>query len=176
MPGDELIPDASGTLTHAITIGDSRGAVWPWLVQMGAGSRAGWYSYDFLDNGRRRSAARIVPEWQHPALGSVFPALPGITEGFVLLAMEPERYLILGWPNRDGSPQVTWAFVLEAQEADSTRLVVRVRAGQSYRFHGLPVWLSEPAIRLVHFVMQRKQLLGIANRVESSRGALADAA
>ena len=34
----------------------ARHEVWPWLVQMGAGSRAGWYSYDFLDNGRRPSA------------------------------------------------------------------------------------------------------------------------
>ena len=26
------------------------------------GSRAGWYTYDFLDNGRQRSASRVVPE------------------------------------------------------------------------------------------------------------------
>ena len=44
LPGDELVPDAIGTLTHAITIAGSAGAVWSWLVQMGAGSRAGWYS------------------------------------------------------------------------------------------------------------------------------------
>ena len=31
---------------------------------MGAGSRAGWYSYDLLDNGRRPSATRLVPELQ----------------------------------------------------------------------------------------------------------------
>jgi hypothetical protein len=59
--------------------------------------------------------------------------------------------------------------VLEPRAGETTRLVVRVRAGQAYRFHGLPVWLSSTAIRLVHFVMQRKQLLRIAQRVEESR-------
>jgi hypothetical protein len=55
-------------------------------------------------------------------------------------------------------------------------LIVRVRGGQGYRFHGLPIWLSKPAIRLVHFVMQRKQLLGVARRVETCTAALRDAA
>jgi hypothetical protein len=176
LAGDELVRDAIGTFTHAITVPGSPGAVWPWLVQMGAGSRAGWYSYDFVDNGRRASATRIVPELQHITIGTVFPALPGVTEGFVVLALEPQRSLILGWPSPDGSPMVTWAFFLEQRAANTTRLIVRVRGGQGYRFHGLPIWLSKPAIRLVHFVMQRKQLLGVARRVETCTAALRDAA
>lgn len=171
LPGDELIPAAISTLTHAITIDGAPHAVWPWLAQMGAGSRSGWYSYDFLDNGRQPSATRIVLELQHLAAGTVFPALPGVTEGFILLAFEPQRSLILGWPSADGSPTVTWAFVLEPGRGDRTRLIVRVRGGQDYRFFGLPVWLSKPAIRLVHFVMERKQLLGIARRVEDAGSA-----
>jgi hypothetical protein len=43
-------------------------AVWPWLAQMGAGSRAGWYSYDVLDNRRRSSATRIIPALPAPLL------------------------------------------------------------------------------------------------------------
>jgi hypothetical protein len=175
LAGDELVPDAIGTLTHAIMISGSPGAVWPWLVQMGAG-RAGWYSYDFVDNGRQASATRIVPELQPIRVGTVFPALPGVTEGFVVLAFELQRSLILGWPNPDGSPLVTWAFVLEELSGNTTRLIVRVRGGQGYRFHGLPERLSIPAVRLVHFVMQRKQLLGIARRVEASKATLRDAA
>ena len=64
LPGDELIPEAVASLAHAITIRCDRGDVWPWLAQMGAGSRAGWYSYDFIDNGRRPSAVRVIPELQ----------------------------------------------------------------------------------------------------------------
>jgi len=93
LPGDELISQAIDTLTHAVTIRRAPHDVWPWLVQMGAGSRAGWYSYDRLDNGRQPSAMRIVPELQHPVIGSIFPALPGVTDGFTLLAIDPERML-----------------------------------------------------------------------------------
>jgi len=169
LSGDELIRNAAGVLTHAITIGAPAAAIWPWLVQMGAGSRGGWYSYDFLDNGRRPSAARIIPELQHVPTGTLFPAIPGATEGFFVLAVEPQRSLVLGFPGPEGNPSVTWAFVLDSHGA-TTRLIVRVRAGHSYRFHRLPAWLSEPSIRLVHFVMQRKQLLEIAWRAESSSG------
>ena len=176
LPGDECVPAAVGTLTHAITIDGPPAAVWPWLVQMGAGSRAGWYSYDFLDNGRRPSATRLVPDLQHITVGTVCPALPGVAEGFIVLAFEPQRSLVLGWPNPDGSPMVTWAFVLEPRPGRRTRLIARGRAGPRYRFLGLPVWLSKPVIGLVHFVMQRKQLLEIARRVESSSAALPDAA
>jgi hypothetical protein len=141
--------------------------VWPWLAQMGAGSRAGWYSYDFLDNGRQPSARRIVPELQSLTAGMVFPAVPGATDGFTLLAFEPERFLVLGWLSPDRSPLVTWAFVLQ-ELAGSTRLIVRARGGPAYAFHGLPPWISQRLIRVVHFVMQQKQLIGIADRAERS--------
>jgi hypothetical protein len=166
LPGDERIPQAIDTLTHGVTIRHASRDVWPWLVQMGAGSRAGWYSYDWLDNGRQPSAARIVPEWQQPAIGSIFPALPGATDGFTLLAIEPERVLILGWLARDGTPEVTWTFVLDEVTPGVTRLLVRARGGPGYRFHGLPLLLTRLVVRLVHYFMQRKQLLGLANRAE----------
>jgi hypothetical protein len=168
MPGDERIPQAIDTLTHGITIRRAPRDVWPWLAQMGAGSRGGWYSYDWLDNGRQPSAARIMPELQHPAVGTIFPALPGMTEGFTLLAIEDEKMLTLGWLTSKGTLDVTWTFVLDEVASSVTRLLVRVRGGAGYRFHGLPLPLTKLAIRLVHFVMQRKQLLGIKRRVEST--------
>jgi hypothetical protein len=137
LPGDDRIPQAIDTLTHGVTIRRVPRDVWPWLVQMGAGSRAGWYSYDRLDNGRQPSAMRIVPELQHPAIGSIFPALPGVTDGFTLLAIEPERMLMLGWLAPDGTAEVTWTFVLDEVSPSVTRLLVRARGGPGYRFHGL---------------------------------------
>lgn len=167
LPGDERIPQAIDTLTHAVTIDCPPRSVWPWLVQMGAGDRAGWYSYDWLDNGRTPSADHVIPELQHPAIGTTFPALPGMTEGFKLDAIEPARRLTLIFPAKDGSPDVSWTFVLNEIAGGRTRLLVRVRGGQGYRFHGLPLWLTKIVIRVVHFVMQRKQLLGIVDRAES---------
>jgi hypothetical protein len=168
MPGDERIPEVLDTLTHGITIRRPAGEVWPWLVQMGAGERAGWYSYDWLDNGRQPSATRIVPELQHPSIGAVFPALPGVKDGFTLLAAEPGRVLTLGWLSPNGTPEVTWTFVLKDARPSETRLVVRARGGPGYRVHGLPRPLTRAAVRAVHFVMERKQLLGIKERAESA--------
>jgi len=167
LPGDGLIPHAIDTLTHGITIRRPPRDVWPWLAQMGAGTRAGWYSYDWLDNGGQPSVTRIIPELQHPAIGTIFPALPHVTEGFTVLAIEPERMLVLGWPAPDGTADVTWTFVLDCASPGVTRLLVRVRGGAGYRFHRLPLPLTRLAIRIVHLVMQRKQLLGIAKRAEA---------
>jgi hypothetical protein len=167
LPGDDIISKPVGSLTHAVTITRPPHDVWPWLAQMGAGSRAGWYSYDFLDNARQPSARRIVSELQSLTAGMVFPAVPGATDGFTLLAFEPERFLVLGWLSPDRSPLVTWAFVLQ-ELAGGTRLIVRARGGPAYAFHGLPPWISQRVIRVVHFVMQRKQLIGIADRAERS--------
>jgi hypothetical protein len=109
-----------------------------------------------------------VPELQDITVGTVFPALPGVTSGFTVLAFETCRSLVLGWPDRHGKPLVTWAFVLVERGRHATRLIVRARGAQAYRFYGLPSWLSKLAIRGVHFAMERKQLLGIAHRVESA--------
>jgi hypothetical protein len=165
LPGDDLITDAIGSLTHAVTIRRPRQEVWPWLVQMGAG-RGGWYSYDLLDNGRRPSASAIHPELQRIEVGTLMPGLPRARDGFRVLAIDPERSLILGWANSAGGQMVTWTFFLDACGPDSTRLIVRARGARGYRLFGLPEWISTSAARLVHFLMERKQLLGIAARAE----------
>jgi hypothetical protein len=58
-------------------------SVWPWLVQMGSG-RAGWYSYDWIDNDGHPSATEIIPEFQRIAPGDVLPSLPGATDSFIV--------------------------------------------------------------------------------------------
>ena len=165
LPGDELIPNAVDTLTHAITVQCSPIELWPWLAQMGA-DRAGWYSYDWIDNGGHRSAGQVMSELQHPPVGTIFPGVPDCKEGFVLLEKETNHWLVLGWPSENGGYAVTWAFLLRAAGENRTRLIVRVRAANSYRFGRLPHSLSRWLARLVHFVMQRKQLVEIVSRAE----------
>lgn len=174
LPGDDLIPSPLGSFTHAITIRGARDEVWPWLAQMGAG-RAGWYSYDAVDNGRQPSADRIVGALQNVEVGTLFPTLPGAIDAFHVLMVEPERFLVLGWkPAPDAAPRVTWAFVLDEQDGGRTRLIVRARGARTYSTFGLPARLGGPLIQAVHFVMERKQLLGIASRVEAGRSGDAD--
>ena len=170
LPGDQLIPEPIGSLTHAITIACPRREVWPWLAQMGAGSRAGWYSYDRIDNGGRRSNERIARDLQSIAVGTVFPALPGATDGFTVVECQPESSLVLGWaPAPNAAPAVTWAFVLEEVDNETHAPDRSARGARGYRFYGVPPWIGGPFIRLGHFVMERKQLLGIAERAELLR-------
>jgi hypothetical protein len=162
LPGDELVPSAKLRWTHAITIRARPAESWPWLVQMGC-RRAGWYSYDGLDNGGVTSADRIVPELQRAEAGDIFPMTPAAEDGFVVRAIEPERALVLG----DASGSATWAFVLEPIDERTTRLITRVRA----RFeHAAPGLLLGLVWRPIHFGMQRRQLLNLKRRVEATGG------
>jgi hypothetical protein len=168
LPSDELIAAPIGSLTHAITIRRPPRDVWPWLVQMGAGG-AGWYSYDFIDNGRQDSSGRIVQQLQEIDVGAILLALPGAVGGFTVLCVEPERALVLGWiPDPQSPPVMTWAFVIEPSAPGHTRLVVRARSGAGYRPPcGLPRFTVSTLVRWGHFLIERKQLLGIAGRVEA---------
>ena len=168
LPGDELIRHAAGSLTHAITVHCGRKELWPWLIQMGA-DRAGWYSYDMLDNGGQAQRRADPAGAAAPGVGAVFPALPGRRDGFVLLESEPAHWLVLGWPAPDGDLVVTWSFMLVEIDENTTRLIVRARASDDYRFHGLPKAMGLLLARMVHFVMERKQLLEIARRAEGGR-------
>lgn len=67
-PDAGIVPGGMRSATMAVTIDAPPSRVWPWLVQMGV-DRAGWYSWDRLDNFGRGSADRIHPEWQGIALG-----------------------------------------------------------------------------------------------------------
>ena len=167
LPGDELIRDPIGSLTNAIDISAPPDRVWPWIVQMGAGTRAGWYSYDALDNGGRPSAKRVIPELQSVDVGTVFPALPGATDAFVVAALRPRHFLVLGAKAPDGSWLVTWSFLLERVDTNRTRLVTRARGASEYRFHGLPTPVTRRAVAVVHGIMQRRQLLNIRRRAET---------
>jgi len=174
LPGDELL-DPPEDSTHAIGIGRPPSEVWPWLVQMGCG-RAGWYSYDLLDNGGRESAWEIRPELQSLAPGDRLPSTPDARAWFEVLEASPGSHLVLGShlatrPMRsllfsDPSPTAhvrsTWTFVLRAT-GSGTRLLVRARSVSR------PHWLWAAwngFFSLAHVVMQRRQLLGLRRRVE----------
>ena len=116
---------------HAITINATPESVWPWLVQMGSG-RAGWYSYDWVDNDGRPSASEIVPSLQHVVSGDIMPALPGEKRSFIIAAVEPAHNLILVVPAESGRLVVTWDFFLEPLALGRTRLLVRGRVNAQW--------------------------------------------
>jgi hypothetical protein len=154
MPGDDLIPNAAST-TRAITIAVPAEQVWPWLVQLGYG-RAGWYSYDGIDNDGQPSADRIIPELQQLQVGDQILMLPEM--GPRVRELKPNRYLVAG--NQEAG---VWCLALYPT-ASGCRLVSRWRVSWSLT-PATAFWilLSDPGA----FIMERKMLKGIRSRAEA---------
>jgi len=157
LPGDELVTRPTFNATRAITIDATPQEIWPWLVQAGV-TRAGWYSYDILDNLGHRSARRIIPELQNLAPGDLVPMSPNGKQGIPVLSIDPPASMVWGT-----AAESTWTWQLDASADGSTRLITRVRS--RYR------WLS-PSIAmslLVEFAdiwMMRKMLMNVRDRAE----------
>lgn len=165
LPGDELVVRPQDRSTRAIRIAASPEAVWPWLIQMGHG-KAGLYSYEGLENlfgCDLHNADHLVAKWQFLKVGDRLALGPQGYPSFDVVRLEPPRLLVL--KAGDATTVSTWAFVLVPDGA-GTRLLVR-----SLRHYPLTVgnrlmWrgLVDPA----HFVMERRMLQGIKERVEKA--------
>jgi hypothetical protein len=131
LPADDMVPDPLFASTHAITIDAPPEHVWPWIAQMGAG-RAGWYSWDAIDNGGAPSATRLVPELQAVVPGDLMPAAPGATDAFLVARAIPPRDLVLTAPDGQGGYAVAWEHVLEPLDGERTRLIARARASSRW--------------------------------------------
>ena len=168
LPGDEFRPDPTFECTRAITIDAPPEEVWPWIAQLGD-ERAGFYSYDWVERlllsghyVEGRSARRIHPELQDLCVGDeiAFASVNRVP----VTALEPDHHLVIG---------TSYAFVLEPLEDERTRLLVRTRGKWIQEvFHRVPVLRQVGAIidyvigEPLHFAMERKMLLGIAERAE----------
>jgi len=159
MPGDDLVPISHFTATRAITIAAPPAAVWPWIMQVGLG-RAGFYSYDLLDNLGRPSAEAVLPRWQDVHVGDLAAPMtypPTAETSFTVLDVKPPEYVV--W----SKPGSTWAWRLTVLRDGRTRLVTRLRQRYTVRPGTLvTVLLCE----FGDFAMMRRMLLGIRRRAE----------
>jgi hypothetical protein len=171
LPGDELWPGALWQETRALSVAAPPGELWPWIAQLGQ-DRGGFYSYELLENlvgARLRNADRLLglpdPRAGDPLWLAPRDALGG--RGHLVVGrVEPGQVLAL--VGRDGAGSAllgAWTFVLQP-EGGGTRLLVRGRAGRpgatGWGWRALRAALFEPA----HFVMERRMLLGLAERAE----------
>jgi proline iminopeptidase len=160
----------------AVTIEAPPRQVWPWLVQMGR-DRAGWYSWDRLDNGGVASADRIHPEWQDMSVGDRLLSTSDGEHWFEVAALEPERFLALratfdirgrqfasGGLRPPAYTDSTWSFLLKEFPEQRTRLIVSgYGTGKPRLVQALTSFLVwEPS----HWIMQHRQFTNLKRRAE----------
>ena len=158
MAGDEYLaggPPAKVVMTRAVTIDAPTETVWPWLAQLGRG--AGWYSYDFLDNGAKLSANHIVSWIPPPQEGDAAPI------GYL-------RHLVPG-------SELTWWMPGTRFLGSLARIVFDIRLFPRGKRSRLTIRISGDAVegvpvlvlaffQFIDSIMARRELLGIQERVE----------
>jgi hypothetical protein len=179
LAGDDVPADVREHYTKAVTIEAEPEDLWPWLVQIGD-RRAGFYSYDWLERllfpglvhyaERTHSAQRIHPELQDLRVGDRINtgSIGKLSVGADVTVLEPGRALVVG----------TWAFILQPMRGGRTRLLVRDRDTGWLRLL-VPRRFALPRLGLslldylvgdpLHFVMERRMMLGLKQRAECSR-------
>jgi hypothetical protein len=155
MAGDGLVTNPTFNATRAVTINAPAERIWPWIVQIGY-KKAGFYSWDILDNDGIPSAERIIPEYQNLKIGDWVPL--DHEHDAEVLDLEPNRRLLLVFQSGE---IVTWAWALYEIDADRTRLVTRLR----WRATSV---VSQFVLDAFEIIMMRKCLLGIKRRAEAA--------
>lgn len=182
LPGDDIVEDLMSHHTKAVTVQAPSHAVWPWVAQIGD-RRAGFYSYDWVERATggvhyvdgRHSATVIHPELQDVKVGDRLDTASygrSFRVGAQLTVVEPGHALVAG----------TWAFILEPGPDGTTRFLVRERYPGWIRLvvprrlgmlraigAAVDYLFGEP----LHFVMERRMMLGVKQRAETSRPAMA---
>jgi hypothetical protein len=171
MPGDEVVPRAQFNATRAVTVDAPPERVWPWIVQLGY-RRAGFYTYDLIDNASQRSAERILEEYQHPAVGDLMPMfkeLHGLAIAYTVTAFETDKWMV--WvhrPNPSEEPDSTWTWRLTPLPGGGTRLVTRMKQDYRWETPRLAIF-NFVLMEMGDFAMERRMLKGIKRRAESAQ-------
>ena len=159
MPGDEIVSQPSFNATRAVTIHAAAQNIYPWIVQMGV-SRAGWYSYDLLDNLGRRSAESLLPEHQNIQIGDLIPISPDGKQGMWVKYFRKNKWML--WWDKKGD--TTWIWEIHPEGENQFRLITRVRV--KYRLFSRAV-LFNLLTEFFDILMMRKSMLGIKRRAEN---------
>jgi hypothetical protein len=152
MSGDDILEQPTFVATRAISIVASPEEIWPWIIQIGY-KRAGFYSYDRLDNDGIHSSDHLLPEYQGLQVGDLIPMTKEINA--LVVELDPYDSMVM-----DFQPWV-WSWGLYETELGHTRLVTRVH----YRSDQFITNFMADAFEIF---MMRKCLLGIKQRVEAT--------
>jgi hypothetical protein len=166
LPGDEVEPNATYVTTRAVTIKAPAQAIWPWLVQMGQ-DRAGFYTHNWVERVLQSGipdTSVIRPEWQHLEVGDLMRTnrdIGGKPMGWPVAAIEPGRALVV---TSKSMPAGSYAFVIEATGAGTSRLIVRDRARWKWSEWPFAALVYEP----LHAYMETGLISGVRRRAEAA--------
>jgi hypothetical protein len=151
---DLHLPDANDALWRALDVGAPPPTLFRWLCQL----RVAPYSYDWLDNGGRRSPRALTPGVEQLALGQRFMKI------FELVAFEPDRDITLlmrGARRLFGGLALTYH--VSARGARGSRLLVKILVRHPTRAHRVLLPWGD-------LVMMRRQLLNLRALAERDAG------
>lgn len=163
MPGDHLAPFISST--RGISINAPISDVWDWVIQLGA-DRGGFYSYWFIEKPlgyKFRETNRVEAEFKDMEVGRVIktsldPSMSFIEYNFPVVSVDPGKSFVLK----------NWGcFLLNEVDSTRTRLIVRTH-GQF--FTSWTDYLDYFFMMPLHYLMERRMLIGIKSRSEAGPG------
>lgn len=160
MPGDELLNDpirSKVVMTRAVNIPCKPERIWPWIAQLGRG--AGFYSYDFLDDGGKKSARHLVSWIPEPQLGDATAI------GYI---RHLEKGKSLTWWLDEGdflgaAVRLIVCFQLDVHHKGG-RVVCRISADAQ----GLTAPIALFVFEVIDSIMACRQLAGLKKRVLSA--------
>jgi hypothetical protein len=162
--------DADDAYFRAVTVGAPAAVLYRWLCQL----RVAPYSYDWIDNGGRRSPRTLTPGLERLAVGDPVMTI------FELIAFEPDRHLTMRL--RDGAPEsarsarlvagarrtfpdIVLTYWIEPAAGGVVRLVMKFLARYPA---GVVGWLQRTLLPWGDLVMARRQLLNLRDLAEQA--------
>jgi len=157
-PCDRYVAQAEAAYFRGITVRARPATLFRWLCQM----RVAPYSYDWIDNGGRRSPRTLTPGLEDLAVGQSMMRI------FTLVDFAKDRHLTLRIKHATGAfslfGDLALTYLIVPEPAERSRLLVKIVTRYP---RGLTGALTRWGLPWGDLVMMRRQLLNFRNLAES---------
>jgi hypothetical protein len=158
-PCDRILSSPDDSLFRGVTIHASPAIVFRWLCQM----RVAPYSYDWIDNGGRKSPHELSPDLEQLEVGQ------NVMRIFDLVEFDRDRHLTLrvkpGTRAAQSFGDIVVSYLIVAGEPGLCRLLVKLIAQYP---RGAKGWFMSRVLPWGDLVMMRRQLLNFKQLAENS--------
>ena len=159
-PCDRLVEQTEAAYFRGITVRSAPATLFRWLCQM----RAAPYSYDWIDNGGRRSPRTLTPGLEHLAVGQ------SVMRIFTLVDFAKDRHLTLRIKHGTGAfslfGDLAMTYLIVTESPERCRLLVKIVVRYP---RGLRGALMRWGLPWGDLVMMRRQLLNFKSLAETMR-------